>query len=337
MKDIYCDFVDLDSDESFELLGKSLGGIRYDKSLHFDNDVLKGELINATPDRGLWIRKWKFTTLQNLILHKLPSLQKGDKTFILIYFLNPTIFFLNTSLKKLKVNGARNNMFIRDDVSMNINVLPKQQFYLWNIAFTRSWLSEQFHDAAAAFKNIFNDYADENSDTIITEPCSAEEYKTLYQLDASLSEANEDPLFIRSRVYSLILSFFCKVINGKRSKAFQSSIHYEQIMQVETIIKENTKELPKLETIARKIGMSVSSLLRHFKFLYGKSIYEYYVESKMELAKEMILKNNSTIKEIAGELGYNQASAFIESFTKHQGYSPGNLKNQYHKAFGAVE
>lgn len=337
MKDIFCDFVDLDSDESFELFGKTLGGVLQNKRLHFDNDVAKGELIKATADRGLWIRKWKFTSLKTIVLHKVPSIEVNEKKFLLTYYLNPAIFWLNTNLKKFKINGSRNNMFIPGDVSMHFTVLPKQPFYLWEIAFTRTWFLEQFHDAASAFKNTFNDYADKQTETIVMLPCNAEEYKTLYELEISLSEENEDSLFIRSRVYHLIFSFFCKIINCKRSTESLSTIHYEQIMQVETIIRENTKELPKLETIARRIGMSVSSLLRHFKFLYGKSIYEYYVECKMELAKEMILKNNRTIKEISGELGYKQASAFIESFTKHQGYSPGSLRTIYNKPFDCVE
>jgi AraC-like DNA-binding protein len=46
----------------------------------------------------------------------------------------------------------------------------------------------------------------------------------------------------------------------------------------------------------------------------------------MELAKRMILENSFTVKEMAEMLGYNQASPFIESFTKYHGYSPGSLK-----------
>src|SRR4030095_4594055 len=337
MKDIYCDFVDLDSDESFDLFGKSLGGILQNKRLHFDNEVAKGELIKTNPDKGLWIRKWKFMSNKTIVLHKSPSLEVNEKKFVLSYHLNPASFWLNTNQKKLKVNGSRNNLFIPGDVSMHFNVFPKQSFFLWEITLTRSGFSEQFHDAAPIFRNTFNDYANRQTGTIIMLPCSAEEYKILYQLEFSLSQANEDALYIRSRVYNLIFCFLCKIIDRKQSKESLSTIHYEQIMQVEAIIRENTKELPKLETIAKKIGMSVSSLLRHFKFLYGKSIYEYYIESKMELAKEMILKDNRTVKEIARELGYNQASAFIESFTKRQGYSPGSLRNGCNRSFGSVE
>jgi AraC-like DNA-binding protein len=70
----------------------------------------------------------------------------------------------------------------------------------------------------------------------------------------------------------------------------------------------------------------VSSLLRQFKIMYGKSIHDYYIEKKMELAKKLVLEENKTVKEIALMLGYNQASPFIEAFSKLYGYSPGSLK-----------
>ena len=72
--------------------------------------------------------------------------------------------------------------------------------------------------------------------------------------------------------------------------------------------------------------MSVSSLLRQFKLIYGKSIQEYCIEAKMNAAKTLLLKNHISIKELAGLLGYRRVSSFIETFTKHYGYSPGAFK-----------
>ena len=93
------------------------------------------------------------------------------------------------------------------------------------------------------------------------------------------------------------------------------------------MITKNIESPPKIDTVAKKVNMSVSSLLRQFKLIFGKSIYQYYVEKKMELGKKMILENNFTVKETAEMLGYNQASPFIECFTKYHGYSPGSLKS----------
>jgi len=326
MKEIRYDFVDLDSDEAFELFGRSLGGVLQNRTLQFDNHIAKGELVKSTPDEGLWIRKWKFTVLEKLALHKLPAPAGSEKKFIFIYFLNPAIFLVKNKRKKIGVNGSRNSLFLTSDVMMDFSVLPKQPFYVLDIAFTATWLLEHFQDADPSFKRILNKYLNNNTETILTEPCCVDEYQTLHDLEVSMLADNTDVLFIRSRVYNLIVSFFTKVANKKEAEVIQSTVNYDQVMQAETLIMENIKTPPKIEEIATKVNMSISSLMRQFKLLYGKSVYEYYVEKKMELAKKMILESSITVKEIAEMLGYNQSSPFIEGFTKYFGYSPGSLK-----------
>ncbi len=326
MKDIYYEFVELDTDASFQLLGQSLGGVLKNKALCFDNNIAKGELIKTSPDEGLWIRKWKLTVFQKITMQKMPSPPGEEKKFILIYFLNPAIFLLNNKRKNIRVNGPRNNMFFTSDVTMDFSVVPKQPFYVLDITFTASWLSAQLSDADPSVRTIFDNYIDKNTQTVLIEPSTIDEYRTLHELDNSMLTDNEDVLFIRSRVYNLIVSFFSKVVNKKDTAFIQSRLHYEQVIEAEMMIMQDVKSPPKIEAIASKVNMSISSLLRQFRLLYGKSVHEYYVERKMELAKKMILESKISIKEMAKMLGYNQPSPFIEIFTKHFGYSPGTLK-----------
>ena len=110
METIHYNFVDLDSDESFELLGRSLGGVLQHKTLRFNNALAKGELIKVAPEPGLWIRKWNFTVFQNVYLHKLPPPPAVEKKFMLIYFLNPAIFTVTHYKKKIEVNNSKNNI-----------------------------------------------------------------------------------------------------------------------------------------------------------------------------------------------------------------------------------
>lgn len=309
------------------LFGKSLGGVLQSTSLHFDNYIAKGELVKATPEDGLWMRKWKFTVFKKLWLHKLPSQFKDEKKYILIYFLNPAIFLVTNKRRKMAVNRLRNCLFLTSDVSIDFTVVPKQPFYVLEITFTESWLLKHFNDADTSFKKALDEYINNKTETILTEACCVEEYKTLNELEVSMLAETEDILFIKSRVYNLIFRFFSKVVNRKGAGVINSSVNYEQIMLAERMILENIKTPPKIEVIARGVNMSVSSLLRQFKLIHQKSIYEYYVEKKMELAKKILLQNNLTIKELAEMLGYNQASPFIEAFTKYHGYSPGSLKH----------
>jgi AraC-like DNA-binding protein len=167
-------------------------------------------------------------------------------------------------------------------------------------------------------------YIDTNS--ILMESCSKEEYQTLHELEIAMVADVKDTLFIRARVYNLVASFVNKLVNRKSTELINTTVHYEQMMLAETLIMENLEKAPTVDLLAKKVNLSVSSLLRQFKLVFGKGIYEYYVARKMEIAKKIILENNITVKELAEMLGYKQPSAFIETFMKQHGCSPGALK-----------
>jgi AraC-like DNA-binding protein len=258
-------------------------------------------------------------------LQKKPADTGADLKYNLIYFLNPALFSLKKRLKKISINTQHNKLFFSNQVPIDFSVLPNQPFYVLDIAFTASWLMQQLDDADPCLE-LFLDQHFANPKAIFTEPCSVEDYRTLQELDVSLLAEKNDLLFTRSRIYKLVCTFFNKEINYTETVQTNGLIHYDQVVQAEAIISGNLQALPKLETIAKSVNMSVSSLLRQFKTMYGRSIHEYYVEKKMELAKNLILQQRMAIKEIAGMLGYKQPSPFIEAFTRFYGYSPGSLK-----------
>jgi AraC family transcriptional regulator len=102
--------------------------------------------------------------------------------------------------------------------------------------------------------------------------------------------------------------------------------NYEQIMLSEAILMNNLKSPPKIEEIAKTMNLTPSSLVRGFKRMFGKTLYKYHLENKMEFAKKLILEKGITVKKVAEMMGYKQTSAFIQSFTKQFNCSPGNLK-----------
>src|SRR5688572_26771327 len=118
MKNISYDFVDFDSIESLELLGKTLGGVLQNNTLHFDNDIAKGELTLSTPEPGMWIRKWKLTSMQQVVLNKLPAPLDKEKKVVLIYFLNPSLFSLKNKSKKININSTHNSLCLSSDTAM---------------------------------------------------------------------------------------------------------------------------------------------------------------------------------------------------------------------------
>ena len=100
-------------------------------------------------------------------------------------------------------------------------------------------------------------------------------------------------------------------------------------MEAEAILQAHLqKNLPRLQNIAQQVALSESTLKRYFKAIFGKSVYEYYLEKKMDFAKTLMMGKPISVNETAELLGYEKVSNFIDIFKKHHGFSPGSMKKR---------
>ena len=326
MKSLFYEFTELDNEASVQDLVIILEGEDKGDTIRFDNEKAKGELSRKSFNEGLFICKWKLNVATHVRIRKLPSAAGEEKRLTLLYVLSSSDVLLRNNHKKIRIRGSRNNLFWSNRSAMDFDIHPKRPFHLFEISFSSTWLMHQLDDADPNYKKILEEYINSNEQKILIEPLTIDEYKTLHELEASMFADHADDLFIRARAYAMLCNFFGKLDDKNDIKVSQASIQFEQIIEAELMILEDIKKAPRIDAIAKKVNMSVSSLLRKFKLIYGKSIHEYYVDKKMELARKMIIENRLAVKEMASLLGYNQASAFIERFTRQHGYSPGTLK-----------
>ncbi|AYD47202.1 helix-turn-helix domain-containing protein [Arachidicoccus soli] len=99
------------------------------------------------------------------------------------------------------------------------------------------------------------------------------------------------------------------------------------INRVENYLKNHLfDKFPGIDILAKKFAISETKLKVEFKQVYGKPIYQYFRDAKMELAKELITENQLIIKEISFKLGYENASKFSIAFKKHHGILPSELR-----------
>ena len=123
------------------------------------------------------------------------------------------------------------------------------------------------------------------------------------------------------------LSLIADIFSHSMSDRSQDLPHRDKMLMVERLLEDHfEKTLPSIESIARQASLSESTLKRHFKQMFGKSIYEYYLEKKMAYAKRLLLENHFTVKDVAYRLGYEKPSNFIHIFKKFHHYSPGSLR-----------
>jgi len=100
----------------------------------------------------------------------------------------------------------------------------------------------------------------------------------------------------------------------------------EMLEEVRNMILDDFETKHSLLEIARKVGINDYKLKKGFKHRYGKSIYEYQLNARLEYAKKLIEENKMGLDEIAMLTGYGHSSNLITRFKKVFGYTPKYLR-----------
>jgi AraC-like DNA-binding protein len=101
--------------------------------------------------------------------------------------------------------------------------------------------------------------------------------------------------------------------------------HYEipnsdrlRMLRIERFLCENLeRKFEGIDALADKFSVSPTKLKNDFKLMYGKSIFQYFQEKQMLLAKEIMENEDVRIKELAYKFGYENAGKFSQAYKKH--------------------
>ncbi len=99
--------------------------------------------------------------------------------------------------------------------------------------------------------------------------------------------------------------------------------------KVHQYITKHIEEDISVEKLAKNVYLSQNHLARVFKKKYGKTIVEYIIEYRLNLAKEMLKNTNLTVTTISAKIGYSNYAYFTKLFKKHCGYTPSAYRNQF--------
>jgi len=78
--------------------------------------------------------------------------------------------------------------------------------------------------------------------------------------------------------------------------------------------------------VARTIGTSSRQLQRVFEEVGGRSFRSHLAAVRMDRARELLLRENTTVRSIAARVGYSQPAQFAKAFRRHHGVSPSELR-----------
>ncbi|NWK09932.1 helix-turn-helix domain-containing protein [Clostridium cadaveris] len=102
----------------------------------------------------------------------------------------------------------------------------------------------------------------------------------------------------------------------------------DKVKAICELISKNLKKHYTVEELAEKYQLSATGMKNTFKGIYGKPIYTYLQEKRMERAAILMKEGNMSILDIACEVGYESPSKFSAAFKKIMNLTPTEFRSQ---------
>jgi AraC family transcriptional regulator, transcriptional activator of the genes for pyochelin and ferripyochelin receptors len=100
----------------------------------------------------------------------------------------------------------------------------------------------------------------------------------------------------------------------------------DRIHQARTVLLQRLENPPSLLELARLVGLNDYTLKRGFKQVFGKTVFGYLHDYRLEQAQQLLATGAMKVEEVAQIVGYGDLSAFGRAFRKKFGVSPRNYK-----------
>ena len=147
-------------------------------------------------------------------------------------------------------------------------------------------------------------------------------YLMLFEVE---SKGQNGPWLI-DHLMSLFANYFIRHFsnyNDLINKIQVSSIMGDhEMIQIDHYIKENISNSITIEDLAKVLNVSKFHFLNEFKKYKGITPYQHLLNTRLTMAKDLLMDPNRKITSIAHDLGFSDSSHFSRSFKKATGTSP---------------
>lgn len=104
-----------------------------------------------------------------------------------------------------------------------------------------------------------------------------------------------------------------------------SAQELSRVRMARELLTSNLRNPPTIRFAAETAGLGVKRLLQGFHELYEENPSQLLRRERLEYARDLLQHRETSLKEVAWQVGYNHASNFINAFTDHFGESPRRL------------
>lgn len=149
-------------------------------------------------------------------------------------------------------------------------------------------------------------------------------FSELYNVDEKIQE-----MYFKLKILELFL--FLKISSLTNEIETIPRLSKKQVEIVKNIKKEIVKNISApitLKELSKKYKISVSSLKSSFKIVYGKPLFTWRKEYRLQQAKKLLKESDKNISSISHQVGYKNSSKFSAAFKSYYNITPSEYRFQ---------
>ena len=254
-----------------------------------------------------------------------------DLNFIQFHFViegNAT-FSYNNGAYKMDVSKGKYIVLYNPKKSLPVDALIHAQSYVLSVLIS----IKKFHKLFSEDSDNIQFLKDEkiNQKYYFENKISNRIFLVFNELKRFDSGSSTKNLYIRAKIYELFSHLYNRNSdqNIEQCPFLTNEENFKKIQKAKNLVISNMTNPPSLIELSKEIDLSLKKLKEGFKKIYGKPVYQFLLEYKMELAKKMLVENSYNVNEVSLKLGYSTSSHFITAFKNKYGLTPKNFKNNY--------
>ena len=254
-----------------------------------------------------------------------------DTTFIQFHFVleGEASFSFNNGTYKMNVLKGKYIVLYNPKKSLPVNATLSPKSHTLSVLIS----IKKFHKLFSEDNNNIQFLKDENInqkyyyENEISNPI----FLVLNELKRYDINSSTKNLFNKAKIYELFSHLYNRNrdLNIEQCPFLTNEENFKKIKKAKDIIISNMTNPPTLIDLSKEINLSLKKLKEGFKKIYGKPVFQFLLEYKMELAKKLLAENNYNVNEVSLKLGYSTASHFITAFKNKYGLTPKNFKKNY--------
>ncbi len=314
-------------DEFLKKLGKAKGVVSHDQYLKMDYVDNIHELQAFKFQEGFTFVRHKIQVMFTMQVHRKNPAENNLFEFVFPHPDTTHSILVDAEEKTLGKGTLNGGLWTSPNVDFKVNMQKGSEDHVISIVLDREVMNTFLNfDIEDGLKELIQSKKEflilEESDTNLDAFLRMIFNHTSFNL-AGMME-------LEGLVKLVIARFLQKAldrINSAQSEVVNSRT-MDRALEAKRLITENIRSKPNLEDLAKKLSTNRVTLQKEFQSQFGVSVYQFYLNTRLEKAREFLDDGMLNVSEVGERLGYLSISQFSKSFLKHYGCNPSEYKSQ---------